>query len=269
MSALAIALADGVTVARRNVVKVRRVPELLLSVLVSPLVMVVLFATVFGNAIDVPGATSYREFLVAGTFAMTLTFGSTQTGLGLAEDLGNGIIARFRSLPMAPSAVVLGRTASDVVLNVLSLVVMVGAGLAVGWRVRGSVGDALLALGLLLAFSYALSWVMAWVGLVSGSVEVVNNVSFLVLFPLTFTANTFVPTENLPRALQLAAGWNPVSAVTQAARELFGNVPPGAPEPTSWALQHPVVATVGWVAALLVVFVPLATRQYARSVVRA
>ena len=241
-----------------NLIKVRRVPELLVSVLVMPIVMIVMFASVFGGS---PGGT-YQEFLVGGTFALTLTFGAMFTGTGLAGDMQTGIIARFRSLPMSRSAVLVGRTASDILYNVLSLVVMTIAGLAVGWRVHGGVGDALLAFGLLLLFAYALSWAMAFVGLLVPSPAAVNNTASVVVFPLTFIANTFAPAENFPTPLRVFAEYNPVSAVTQAARELFGNIPPGTPEPSAWPLQNPVAYTLLWVVVTIAVFAPLAVRRY-------
>jgi ABC transporter DrrB family efflux protein len=264
MERISYAFTDGAAIARRNVIKIRRVPEILVAVLVQPIVFVMLFAYVFGSAIDIAGG-SYREFLIAGTFALTLTFGAVFTGAGLADDMQKGIIDRFRSLPMSQSAVVLGRTASDVIYNVGSLVVMATAGLIVGWRFHNGVGNALLGFGLLLLFAYSISWVMAYVGLLAPSPEVVNNVSFMVIFPLTFVANTFVPADNLPTPLRIFAEWNPVSAVTQGARELFGNIPPGTPEPTVWSLQNPVVYTLIWVAMFIGVFAPLAVRRYQKA----
>ena len=261
MDRIGYALADGVTVARRNVIKITRVPEVLVAVLISPLIMVLLFAYVFGSSIDVQGG-SYREFLIGGAFAMTLTFGSTFTGVGLANDMQNGIIDRFRSLPMSQSAVVFGRTASDVIYNLLALIVMALAGLVVGWRIHNGIGHALLGFGLLLLFAYAFSWIMAYVGLVVPSVDVVNNASTMVIFPLTFIANTFVPSDDFPTPLRIFAEWNPVSAVTQAARELFGNIPPGTPEPTAWPLQHAALYALMWVAIIIAVFAPLAVRRY-------
>ena len=226
MSSLRYALADGAVIAKRNLIKVKRVPDVLVFTTLSPIMFVLLFAYVFGGSIDVPGV-SYREFLSAGIFVQTVVFGATFTGAGLAEDIQKGVIDRFRSLPMARSAVLVGRTASDVLYNVISIVIMAITGLLVGWRIRGSVLEAIAAFLLLLLFAYAFSWVMAWVGLLVPSPEVVNNASFMVIFPLTFIANTFVPSDNLPGVLQTFAEWNPVSAVTQATRELFGNIPPG------------------------------------------
>ncbi len=196
---------------------------------------------------------------------LNLTFGATFTGAGLAEDMQKGIIDRFRSLPMSLSAVGLGRTASDVIYNLLSLVVMAVAGLIVGWRIHNGLGNALLGFGLLLLFAYAISWITAYFGLLVPSPEVVSNASFMVIFPMTFIANTFVPASNLPTPLRIFAEWNPVSAVTQAARELFGNIPLGTPDPTVWSLQHAALYTVIWVVIIIAVFAPLAVRRYKRA----
>ena len=261
------AFVDGAIVAKRNLIKIKRVPEVLVFVLISPIMFVLLFAYVFGGSIDVPGG-SYREFLIAGIFAQTVIFGATFTGAGLAEDMQKGIIDRFRSLPMSRSAVLVGRTVSDIVYNLLSILIMGLTGLVVGWRVRGSLLDALGGVLLLLLFAYAFSWVMAYVGLLVPSPEVVNNASFIVIFPVTFIANTFVPSENLPTVLRHFAEWNPVSAITQAARVLFGNLPEGYPEPTVWSLRHPVLYSLLWIAIILVIFVPLSTRQYRRAASR-
>jgi ABC-2 type transport system permease protein len=265
------AVADGAVVAKRNLIKIRRVPDLLVFTTLQPIMFVLLFAYVFGGAIgEEDGGAAYREFLIAGIFAQTVIFGATITGAGLADDVKKGIIDRFRSLPMSTSAVLVGRTLSDVVNNVLVLVVMGATGLVVGWRIRTSVPEALLGFLLLLLFAYAVSWVMAWIGMLVPTPEVVNNAAFVIIFPLTFIANTFVPLSTLPGPLQAFAQWNPVSAVTQAARNLFGNPDPspGAAGPTSWALQNPEVYTVVWAAAILAVFVPLATWQYRRAASR-
>jgi len=264
MSQVLTALGDGVVVAKRNVIKIKRVPEILVFVLISPIMFVLLFAFVFGGAIDVAGG-SYREFLIAGILAQTVIFGATFTGAGLADDMQKGIIDRFRSLPMSRSAVLVGRTASDIIYNALSITIMALTGLLVGWGIRTSVAEAALGFGLLLLFAYAFSWVMAFVGLLIPSVEVINNASFMVIFPLTFVANTFVPLETMPGPLQAFAHWNPVSAVTQSARELFGNIPPGTPEPTAWPLQNPVLYTLIWVVIIIAIFAPLSVRQYKRA----
>jgi ABC-2 type transport system permease protein len=264
MERITYAFADATVIAKRNVIKIKRVPDVLVFVLISPIMFVLLFAYVFGDSINVPGG-DYREFLVAGIFVQTVLFGSTFTGAGLADDMQKGIIARFRSLPMSRSAVLTGRTASDIVYNVLSLAIMSVTGLIVGWRIRGSVIDAVLAFALLLLFAYAFSWVMATVGLMIPSVEVINNASFMVLFPLTFVANTFVPAENLPSGLRTFAEWNPVSSAAQAVRELFGNIPAQAPEPTAWSLEHPFIYTLIWIVVIVAIFAPLSIRQYKRA----
>jgi len=266
---LSMVVSDSLTVAKRNVIKIKRVPDVLIFSTLSPIMFVLLFAYVFGAAISVPGlAGGYREFLIGGIFVQTVVLGSTFTGLSLAEDMQKGLIDRFRSLPMAPSSVLVGRTVSDIVINVVSLVVMSLTGLVVGWRIRGSFLDAVLAYVLMLLFAYAISWIMAVVGLLVRTPEVFNNASFIVIFPLTFLANTFVPIEDLPTILRVFAEWNPVSALAQATRELFGNTVPGSPESQAWSMQHPVATSLIWVVVILAVFVPLSLRQYKKTVSR-
>ena len=260
---LLYALKDGLVIAKRNLIKIKRVPDVLVFVLISPIMFVLLFAYVFGSAIDIPGG-SYREFLMAGIFAQTVVFGATFTGAGLADDMQKGIIDRFRSLPMSRSAVVLGRTASDVIYNLLTLTIMALTGLLVGWRIHTGFLNALLGFALLLVFAYSISWVMAWIGLLVPSVEVLNNATFMVIFPITFIANTFVPSENLPTVLRVFAEWNPISALTQATREQFGNLPPGTPDPATWPLQNPVVYALIWAVIIIAVFAPLSIRRYKR-----
>jgi ABC-2 type transport system permease protein len=265
MSSIALALADGAVVAKRNLIKIKRVPEVLIWTTMSPIMFVLLFSYVFGAAIEVPGI-NYREFLIAGIFAQTVIFGSTFTGAGLAEDMTKGIIDRFRSLPIAKSAVLIGRTASDIFYNAISVAVMSLTGLLVGWRIRTSVVDAIAGFLLLLLFSYAVSWIMAYVGLKVTSVEVVNNASFMFIMPLTFVSNAFVPTDGLPAPLKVFAHWNPVSALAQAVRELFGNT--GAPPPEVWSLQNPVLYSLICIVGILVVFIPLSIRQYGKTAAR-
>jgi ABC transporter DrrB family efflux protein len=267
MQHLRYVFADGAVIAKRNLIKIKRVPEVLTFVLISPIMFVLLFVYVFGGSIQIPGM-AYQDFLMGGIFAQTVVFGATFTGAGLAEDMQKGIINRFRSLPMSRSAVVFGRTASDVVYNILSLLVMAITGLVVGWRFYNGFASALAAFGLLLLFAYAFSWVMALVGLSVPSVEVINNAGFMVIFPLTFISNAFVPAENLPGVLKTFAEWNPISSLTQSVRELFGNIPPLVPEPTVWSLQNPVIYTLIWVALILVIFVPLSVRKYQRMGVK-
>ncbi|HTW13849.1 MAG TPA: ABC transporter permease [Nocardioides sp.] len=264
-------LSDCLVVAQRNLIKVKRVPDLLVFTTLSPIMFVLLFAYVFAGAIGgSAGGGAYREFLIAGIFAQTVVFGATITGAALATDIRTGIIDRFRSLPMAPGAVLAGRTLSDVLNNVLVLGVMSLTGLVVGWRIHTSPGSALRGYLLLLVFAYAISWIMAWIGMLVPSPEVVNNAAFIVIFPLTFIANTFVPLQTLPAPLRTFAEWNPVSTATQAARELFGNLNPLAPaqDQPSWALAHAATYTLVWSVAILAVFVPLANWQYGRATTR-
>jgi ABC-2 type transport system permease protein len=266
MTQLGLVFADGAVVAKRNLIKIRRVPEILIWITMSPIMFVLLFALVFGNAIEVPGI-DYKEYLIAGIFAQTVLFGSTFTGAGLAEDMTKGIIDRFRSLPMSQSAVLFGRTGSDIVYNSTSIFVMTITGLIVGWRIRTGPLEAIEGFLLLLLFAYAVSWIMAFVGLKVASVEVVNNASFMFIFPMTFIANTFVRSDLLPGPLRVFAEWNPVSAVAQAVREAFGNTGT-LPEPQVWSLAHPVAYTLIWVAIILAIFVPLSVRQYKKAASR-
>jgi len=269
VSSLAATLADSAVITKRNLIKVRRVPDLIVFATLSPIMFVLLFRYVFGGAIGgLPPGVSYAEFLLPGIFAQTVVFGSTTTGASLAEDLQKGLVDRFRSLPMARSAVLVGRTVADLGLNAISIAVMALTGLVVGWRITSSFGEAVGGFLVLLVFAYAVSWLMAVVGLLVRTPEVVNNASFIVIFPLTFVANTFVPLETFPSVLRTVAEWNPVSAVTLASRELFGNVPPGYPVPDVWALQNPVLYTLLWTALILAVFVPLSVRLYQRTTTR-
>jgi ABC-2 type transport system permease protein len=267
MRRVALVFADGAVVAKRNLIKIKRVPEVLIWTTMSPIMFVLLFALVFGNAIEVPGV-DYREFLIAGVFAQTVIFGSTFTGAGLADDMTKGIIDRFRSLPMSRSAVLVGRTASDIVYNSTSIFVMTITGLVVGWRIRTGPLEAIGGFLLLLLFAYAVSWIMAYVGLKVSSVEVVQNASFMFIFPMTFIANTFVRQDLLPGPLRTFAEWNPVSAVAQGVREAFGNTG-SLPEPDVWSLANPVAYTIIWVGIILAVFVPLSVRQYRKAATRA
>jgi ABC transporter DrrB family efflux protein len=264
METVTDAFADGVTIARRNLTRIIRVPQILVGMLITPLLMVLLFAYVFGGSIDIAGG-SYREFLVAGAFALNLMFGATYAGIGMADDMQQGISDRFRSLPMSRAAVIVGRTTSNVIGNVLTLAIMALAGLVVGWRVHTGIAEVAMGFGLLLLFAYAIAWIMVYVALLVPSVEAVQSASGMVVFPLTFIANTFVPVDNLPTPLRILAEWNPVSTVTQAARELFGNIPPGTPEPTAWALQNAALYTLLWVAIIIAVVAPLAIGRYMKA----
>ncbi len=263
MNQVALAFADSGVVAKRNLIKIKRIPELLIWTLMSPIMFVLLFGYVFGGSIGIEG-TTYREYLIAGVFVQTVIFGSTYTGAGLAEDMTKGIIDRFRSLPMSRTAVLAGRTGSDIAYNSASIFVMSLTGLVVGWRIRTDALDAISGFLLLLVFAYAFSWIMAYFGLKVSSVEVINNASFMFIFPLTFIANTFVDINTLPPVLQTFAEWNPISSVAQAVREAFGNTG-NVPVPDVWSLQNPVAYSVIWIVIILAIFVPLSTRQYKRA----
>jgi ABC-2 type transport system permease protein len=263
MSQLALAFSDTAVVAKRNLIKIKRVPEILIWTTMSPIMFVLLFAYVFGESIKIP---NYQEYLIAGVFAQTVIFGSTFTGAGLADDMTKGIIDRFRSLPMARTAVLAGRTGSDILYNSISIFVMSIAGLIVGWRIHTGVVEAAGGFLLLLVFAYAVSWIMAYAGLKVSSLEVFQNASFMFIMPVTFVANTFVQTEALPGPLQTFAEWNPLSAVAQAVREAFGNTV--GPPPDVWPLQNPVAYSLIWVVIILAIFIPLSVRQYKKAATR-
>jgi ABC-2 type transport system permease protein len=258
---LSLWFSDGWTTTKRNLIKIKRTPDMLVFAVIQPIMFVLLFSQVYGGAISVQG-TDYVQFLMAGIFAQTVVFGSTFSGSAMAQDLKDGIIDRFRSLPMSSSAVLVGRTNGDLVLNTISMIIMMATGFLVGWRVNSSMGEFFAGLALLLLFSYAFSWVMALLGMSVRSPEVINNASFIILFPITFISNAFVPIETLPDPLRIFAELNPVSALVQAARELFGNEG-SAPVPDVWTLQNPVLTVLIGVVVLLVVFVPLCIRKFA------
>lgn len=271
---------DAWTVTRRNLIKIKRVPDLLVFTTLQPIMFILLFGYVFGSLAGPGNNAGYREFLMCGIFTQTIIFGATLTGWGMAEDMQKGVIDRFRTLPMHPGAVLFGRTLSDLLTNVVVLVVMTLTGLAIGWRIREGITGAVVAYGLMLLFAYAFSWIMAFVGLAVRTPEIVNNASFIVIFPLTFIANTFVPSEQMPAVLKAIAGWNPVSTLTHAARENFGNLfalpgPPGVSREErlatieyTWALRHAEIYTLGWIVLILAIFVPLSIRMYQRAVAR-
>ncbi|WP_222121992.1 ABC transporter permease [Curtobacterium pusillum] len=261
-SPAAVWFEDGWTVTKRNLTKIKRSPDMLVFAVLQPIMFVLLFSQVYGGAIAVEG-TDYTQFLMAGIFAQTVVFGATFSGSAMAQDLKEGLIDRFRTLPMSASAVLVGRTNSDLALNGISMAIMMLTGLAIGWRVNSSPLEFLAGIGLLLLFSYAFSWVMALLGMSVKTPEVINNASFMILFPLTFISNAFVPSDTLPLVLRVFAEWNPVSSLVQAARELFGNVG-SAPVPDIWTMQHPILTVLIGIAVMLVVFVPWAVNKYTR-----
>jgi ABC-2 type transport system permease protein len=253
---------DGGTVTWRNLLNIRRNPEWLMSATIQPIMFVLLFAYVFGGSL---GGASYREFLMAGIFTQTVAFNSAFTTIGLASDLQKGIIDRFRSLPMSRLAVILGRTASDLVVSAIGLVVMSLCGLLVGWRIRGSVTDAVLAYLILLAFAFAMSWIGALIGLVSRSVEVAQSAGLIWLFPFTFISSAFISAENFPAPLRVIAEWNPITAVADGTRKLFGNPnPPSLPALTGWTADNAALYSVLCAVAIVLIFMPLAVAKYRR-----
>jgi len=257
---LSRAINDGLIVAGRNLKRMPRIPELAILAILQSIMFVLLFAFVFGGAIPLDGGASYREFLMPGIFAQTVVFAAATTAVGMTDDVSKGIMDRFRSLPMARSAVLSGRALFDVVYNAGILVVLMVTGLAVGWGVHTSVPEFLAGVALLLLFAFAMSWVGIWLGLKVRTVESANQVGFTVLFPITFLSNVFVPPETLPSWLQPIAEWNPVSALTAATRELWGNPNPYASD--GFPAEHPVLLTLIWVAIILAIFAPLGVNRY-------
>ena len=248
---------------KRNMIHTKRMPEMLSDVTAQPIMFVLLFAFVFGASITNTGGASYREFLLPGILAQTIVFSAFVVASGITADVEKGIIDRFRSLPISRSSVLIGRSLASVIHSSLGVVVMALTGLAIGWRIRNSIGEAVLAFALLLLFGFAIIWFGILVGSLLRTVEAVNGVMFTALFPITFLANTFVPTEPMPRWLRVIAEWNPVSSLAQAMRELWGNGGP-APAGAQLPLHHPVLSTVLWSVALTAVFAPVALYAYRR-----
>jgi ABC transporter DrrB family efflux protein len=256
MSALAYAVADTAVVAKRNLRRIPRQPDLWVSFTIQPLMFVLLFVYIFGGAIQTPGFDDYTDFLMPGIIAQTMAFGGFVTAIGLSDDLSKGLIDRFRSLPMARSAVLAGRTLADVATNVVSITVMVVVGLLVGFNFSSSPLEVVAGFGLLLLFGYAFSWVFAYVALISGSAEGANALGFIVIFPITFASSAFVPPESMPAGIQEFAEANPFSTVVDATRALFLGTPAG----------NDVWAAVVWCVGLIAVFGMLSVYKYRRAV---
>ncbi len=253
---------QSLTVVWRNLLHIRRMPEMLLDVTIQPVMFVLLFAYVFGGSIDIPGS-NYKEFLLPGIMAQTMVFSSAIVAMGLTNDLEKGIVDRFKSLPMSRSAVLVGRSISSLIHSSIGIVVMGVTGLLIGWRMREGVGNALLALLLLLLFGFAMIWLGIWVGSMMRSVEAVQGFMFTVMFPLTFVANTFARPDDMPTWLRVIAEWNPVSSLTAGCRELWGNGPVPAAD-AQLPLQHPVIASILWSLIFTAVFAPLALAAFRR-----
>ncbi|QKW08835.1 ABC transporter permease [Streptomyces sp. NA04227] len=261
---------DSLVVARRNLIRMTRIPEMIIFGLIQPIMFVVLFTYVFGGSVEVGASTSpddYREFLMAGIFAQTVTFATAGAGAGIADDMHKGLIDRFRSLPMSRGAVLTGRTLADLVQTALTIVVLAIVALLVGWRVHENFGKVLLGFLLLLFLGYAFSWIGALIGLTVRTPEAATSGGLIWLFPLTFVSNAFVDATKLPGWLQPVAEWNPFSATVQACRELWGNQPPGYQAPDSFPMEHPVITSALWSLAILVFFRTLAVRKYRKGAV--
>jgi ABC transporter DrrB family efflux protein len=258
---------DTITMVKRNLAHIRQVPEKLMNVTLQPIMFVLLFAYVFGGAIAIPGGGNYREFLMAGIFTQTISTVFGTTAIGVADDMAKGLIDRFRSLPMSPSAVLSGRAFADLIESVLGLAVLVAMGLLVGWRMHNGVLDALAALGLLLLFGFAMVWFGAVIGLYGRSTESVQVLGFILFFPIGFVSNAFVPTQSMPRILQVIAEWNPLSSTTAACRNLFGNPNP-IPSDGSWPMANPELASVISSLVILAICIPIAIRRYKMATTR-
>jgi ABC-2 type transport system permease protein len=254
---------DGMTLVGRELRRLRHEPGEMVGALVFPAVMVLLFGYVMGSAIKVPGGGDYREYLMPGLFAM-VTFSSVMAlTMKMATDASRGVMDRFRSMPMSRLAVPFGQTGADALFGLLNLVIMAGMGLLVGWQPHHGPLRTLAAFALLALLRYGLSWAGCYVGLVVKNEQTADQMVPL-LFPVTMLSNSFVPTEGMPGWLRAIADWNPVSAVTAACRELFGN--PGAPAAdAAWPVAHPVTATICWSLLLVAVFMPLSIRAYHRK----
>jgi ABC-2 type transport system permease protein len=257
---LASSAHDVVVLTRRNLLHILREPLQLSDVTIQPVLFTLLFVYVFGSGVPIHGG-SYKDFALAGLMLLNLTTSSMGTAVGLISDLTTGAIDRFRTLPMWRSAVLVGRSVADLLSAAICLGIVALTGLAIGWRPSASPASIVAGLGVALLFSYALSWACACLGIVSKGPESAQGIGLIILFPLAIVSNAMVPTAGMPGWLQVIANWNPVSAVTAAARHLFGN-----PNPSSsigaWPMQHPVVAALAWSLAILIVFAPLAAHLF-------
>ncbi|MFJ1603322.1 ABC transporter permease [Streptomyces sp. NPDC088253] len=259
---------DSLVIAKRNLIRMSRIPEMVIFGLIQPIMFVVLFSYVFGGSMNIGGTTdpsTYREFLMAGIFAQTVTFATAGAGAGIADDMHKGLIDRFRSLPMARGAVLTGRTLADLVQTALTLFVLAVVGLLVGWRTHTNIGEVLGAFGLLLLSGYAFTWIGALIGLSVRTPEAATSGGLIWLFPVTFISNAFVDSSRLTPWLRHVADWNPFSATVQACRKLFGN--PGVSPSDAWPMQHPVWASLLWSVLIIVVFRTLSVRKYRSATV--
>ena len=247
----------------RNLVHIRREPLRLSDVTVQPVLFTLLFVYVIGAGVVLPDGGSYTDFAIAGLLALNLTTSAMGTAVGLSDDLGSGVIDRFRTLPMWRSAILVGRSVADLLTAAICTMFVALTGLVVGWSPDASLASVFAGFGVFLLFSYALSWGCACLGAVSESAESAQGIGLVILFPLAIVSNALVPTQHMPALLRTIANWNPVSAVTAAGRDLFGNPNPSAAIHT-WPMEHPVLASLLWSVALIAVFAPLAARLYRR-----
>lgn len=252
---------DGWAMTKRNLAHVVRAPDEISIYFALPIMFVLVFGYVFGSGMMVPGDGNYREFLLPGVFAMTMLYGMGATGGAIAFDVSRGVVDRFRSMPVARSALVVGRSAADLVRALLEMSVLVVCGLLVGWQGHRGIGNALLAIGLILMLRVAITWIGIYLGLVVPNPDTVGVIVFPLAFPLTAVSNVFVAPEMMPGWLGTIAEWNPISATVSAARELFGN--PGLGGDT-WVSQNAILMAIVWPVVLTAIFAPLAVRRYQR-----
>jgi ABC transporter DrrB family efflux protein len=259
------AFKDTMIITQRQLRLLTRVPEVLIFSTIQPVMFVLLFRYVFGGSIDTGQPGGYVQLLMPGIFVQTVAFTLAGTASGLAEDLKKGLIDRFRSLPISQSALVVGRTLGDSLLNIVVLAVMGIAGYIVGWRPTSGALSVAIGFIFLLSFGYALSWVGIYVGLSASDARVVQNVSFIITFPLTFLSNAFAPTTGMPRALQYFAEWNPVSTMVAACRELFGLENQFGATAGSFPSENPLVTSFIYMLIIMAIFIPLSVRKYKRA----
>lgn len=257
-------LHDTWTIAKRGLLHMRRQPEALTDATIQPIMFVLLFAYVFGGAINVPGG-NYKEFLMGGIIAQTLVFASFGVAISLAYDRANGAIDRFRALPIARSSILAGHAVAQLIRGQLPIVLMVISGFVIGWRIHTGPVKILTAYLLLLGILFAMIWVGVLMAALLPTPEAVQGLAFVVIFPLTFIASTFVPASSLPGVLQTFSNWNPVTAWSEALRALFGNPRGQFDPPVPWSIEHPVAYSVIWIVAIVVICAPLAARSYRRS----
>ena len=259
-SRLAWAFLDAMVLAKRSLLQTLRVPQLIVFVTIQPIMFVLLFRYVFGGAIQVPGG-QYVNYLMPGIFVQTVAFGGVTTGIGLAEDMQRGLIDRFRSLPMSSSAVLTGRTVADLGRNLFTVLVMLVVGFLVGFRPRGTVAEFLLAMLVLIGFSFAFSWISALIGISVRSTEAAQSGGFIWMFPLTFASSVFVPVASMPTWLRTFAEHNPVSVVANSLRGLFHVDPSLTVADTGLAL----IQSAAWIAGILLVVIPFSVARYRRT----